>query len=311
MVEQQFYVDDCITGAATLEEAQALREDLNALLNKGRMTLCKWRSSSTDLLDSIPDTLRETTDLTINVSPGLCNKTLGIHWNTSDDSLHVSTPEIRPDELATKRKVASTVAQTFDVMGWFSPATLPAKVLLQEAWSAKLDWDDPLPDSLQTKWHCWLVELPSITDHPVPRHFGLPDRKILNRQLHGFADASTLAYGGVVYIRTFHSDTSVTVDLISSKARVAPLKTMTIPRLELCRALLLSQILDAVATDLSIPKCSMFAWSDSSAVLGWINQTPSKLIIFVANRVCKLTALVPPTQWRYVSTACNPADLLS
>lgn len=164
---------------------------------------------------------------------------------------------------------------------------------------------------MQTKWHSWLIELPSMTSHPIPRHFGLPDKTIVTQQLHGFADASTLAYGGVVYLRTFHADTEVTVDLVSSKARVAPLKSLTIPRLELCGTLLLSQLLDAVASDLSIPKSTIYAWSDSSAVLGWINQTPSRLNVFVANRVSKLTSLIAPTQWRYVSTLNNPADLLS
>lgn len=310
-VEESFYVDDCLIGASNLKEAQEIREDLNSLLNKPQMTLCKWRTNSVALLESIPEHLRETTDLEIATSPGRCPKALGLHWSTAKDSLHVATPTIDPSEPATKRLVASAVARTFDAMGWFSPSTLPAKILIQSAWALRLGWDDPLPEKLQLKWRSWTAQLPQITLHPIPRHYGVPNKTVVAQQLHGFSDASTLAYGGAVYIRTFYADTEVVVSLVSSKAKVAPLKTLTIPRLELCGALLLSHLLDTFASDLSTPKISIYAWSDSSAVLGWINKDPNKLTTFVSNRVLKLTSLIAPSQWRYVSTIHNPADCLS
>lgn len=293
--------------------ARHLREDLNHLLKKPQMTICKWRTNSPELFDSIPEHLRETDDLEITSSPGVCPKALGLHWSTTHDTLHVATPPVDLDEVTTKKSVASTVARTFDAMGWFSPAILPARILIQEAWKLQLGWDIRLPEDMQLRWRVWTSQLSLITLHPIPRYYGVANKVILSQQLHGFADASTKGYGGVVYIRTFYSDATVNISLISSKARVVPLRKNppTIPRLELCGALLLAQLLDAVTKDLSILRAAVYAWSDSSAVLGWINKEPSKLNTFVCNRVTKLTALIAPTQWRYVSTIFNPADCLS
>lgn len=196
-------------------------------------------------------------------------------------------------------------------MGWFTPATLPATVLLQETWEQQVGWDDTLPDQLFQRWKAWVIKMPGITKHPVPRHLGLSNRVVQTRELHGFSDASTQAYGGVVYLRTFYTTLEVTVNLITAKAQVAPLKPMTMPRLELCRAVLLAQLLRLAAADLDIDDSSIYAWTDSAVVLGWTTKPPSKLSVFVGNRVAKLTALVEPSHWRYVNMACNPADLLS
>lgn len=296
IVRQTFYVDDCLTGTNSLDEAKRLREQLNQLLAKGCMTLRKWRSSSAALLESVPEELRESSDLTIvAATPGDCSKALGLHWSTTDDTLHVATP-VLTKQPATKRLVASAVARIFDVMGWYTPATLPAKLLLQQAWIRQLGWDDLLPPELQEKWRAWAEDISSITKFPIPRSIKDPSKTIQSRQLHGFSDASILAYGGAVYLRTFFTDTTVSIHLIASKARVAPLKTLTVPRLELCGALLLSQLIQVVAQDLNLPSESIFAWSDSSTVLGWLQKPTSKLPVFIANRVQKIMSRINPTQ---------------
>ena len=125
-------------------------------------------------------------------------------------------------------------------------------------------------------------------------------------QLHRFSDASQAAYDGVVYIRCLHEDTSVSVALVSGKSKVAPLAGSTIPRLELCRALLLASLV--IAKDLGIPVSRQYMWSDSAIVLCC---TPSRFKTYVANRVREICNLVPPEQWRYVATDENPADRIS
>lgn len=311
IVRTAFYVDDVLTGAETISQAQQLRESLNLLLSKACMPLCKWRSNLKELLESIPDSLREMSDLHLSPEPGNALKTLGIHWSTEQDCLFVATPDVSTQLPATKRSVASVVARIFDPLGWFTPATLPAKVLIQEAWALRLGWDDLLPSQLQSKWHEWISVITAIKNHPIPRHFGHPHKRVQNREIHGFSDASNIAYGGVVYIRTFFTDLDVSVDLVSSKTKVAPLKTLTVPRLELCGALLLSELMTSVASNLDISPTSLYAWSDSAVVLGWLNKSPKCLNVFVSNRVSKISSLVKPSHWRYVDTRCNPADLLS
>lgn len=311
IVVNNFYVDDCLAGAENVEEAKLLREELNALFGKARMSLRKWRSSSAELLATIPKDLKETTDLRITATPGECTKALGLHWSTVKDSLHIATPDVNIDEPATKRRIASVIARIFDVLGWYTPAILPAKILLQEVWGLQLGWDEKIPYELQQRWIAWLVDLPCITSHPTPRHFGLKTGVIRTRQLHGFSDASKSAFGGVIYLRTMYEDRRVAIDLVASKAKISPVKADTIPRLELSGALVLAQLLRSVADDLKIPEDDLYAWADSSAVLGWINKPPLSMPVFVANRVVKITELISPKQWRYVQTKLNPSDILS
>ena len=112
----------------------------------------------------------------------------------------------------------------------------------------------------------------------------------------------------MIYLRALHQNTSISVRIVNAKTKVAPLAGATIPRLELCGALLLVRLLSTVARDLNIPTEHLYAWCDSSAVLGWIKSAPSKMKTYVSNRVQKLVELVPPGQWRYVSINHNPAD---
>ena len=106
------------------------------------MTLRKWRSSSVQLLESIPEELREKSNLHIIPAPGDCGKALGIHWDTDKDFFHVTTPEFKTNQPSPKRYVSSIIAKIFDMLGWYSPAALPAKLLLQELWKMKVSWDD-------------------------------------------------------------------------------------------------------------------------------------------------------------------------
>lgn len=331
-IRSSFYVDDCLTGAEDLRQAVQLREELNQLCSKALMTLRKWRSNSSDLMNTIPLELRESSDLRIVSTPGEHAKTLGLHWGTASDCFYVSTPDVDIAKTPTRRLIASTIARTFDAMGWFSPALLPAKVLLKKTWTMKLGWDDPLSPPLLPSWKSWAVNLSAITSCPVPRFMGLPGQTAAEVQLHAFSDASLLAYGGVVYRRTTYSTGQIVVDIVASKSRVTPLKwtsdtsqsvqpdsqfpvkvvkEVSMPRLELCGALVAAQLLSAVAADLQNPTTSLYAWCDSSSVLGWINKSPSLLSIYVANRIIKLTNLAPSRLWRYVCTADNPADYLS
>ena len=241
------------------------------------MTLRKWRSSHPEVLNTIPINLQEPTMLDICTSPSGHAKALGLHWDTGQDAFYVSIPDLSTSSIATKRTIASTVARCFDVMGWFSPALLPAKLLIQEAWIQQFPWDDPLPDHLQQCWSAWLQDAPALQSHPVNRFCTSPGINVQHRTLCGFSDASSNAYGGAVYLRTMNTDTSTTVELLTSKSKLAPIKKQTIPRLELCGAHLLSKLLQQTAKDQGIPLESTYAWCDSAVVLGWLKTSPGRL----------------------------------
>ena len=115
-------------------------------------------------------------------------------------------------------------------------------------------------------------------------------------------------YGGIVYLRAVYEDASTTISLVTSKTRVAPLKTLSVPKLELCGALLTARLLLSTSQDIDLLPTVIFVWSDSEEVLGWLAKSSSCWKTFVANRVAEIQDLVPTPQWRHVPTDSNPAD---
>ena len=255
-IEEFFYVDDCLLSIDTTEEAISISAELVEVFSRACMSLRKWMSSSSSVMASIPVALREADQSTLSISPVDCPKTL---WNTATDSLHIITPPVDNITVPSKRQVASSLARTFDVMVWYSPATVTLKILLQRLWALHLPWDDPIPAELLPAWNTWKEELGLLSVHPVPRYAAQHSSAVVNRQLHSYCDASKVAYGAVVYLRLMHEDTSVSTSIITSKTKVAPLSPSTIPRLELSGAVLLSRLLQSVAQDFSIPMEHVYA----------------------------------------------------
>lgn len=130
-------------------------------------------------------------------------------------------------------------------------------------------------------------------------------------QIHGFCDASTIGYGACLYIRSEGGNNSIVSRLLCAKSRVAPLKTLTLPRLELCGALLLARLYTeaSIALDLSLSK--VVFWSDSTIVLHWLKSSPHSLHTFVANRVKEIQETTSAGEWRHVRSGDNPADAVS
>ena len=179
--------------------------------------------------------------------PAESHKTLGLHWDTKKDTLHVSTPKLTVEDKPTKRKIASDVARTFDLMGWFAPCTLLIKIMLQDLWKLKLAWDEPVPEKIVKVWKDWRKDLPLVTSHPIPRYHFIRGKEVRSLQLHGFSDASDSAYAGVVYLHATYTDTTICTSLLLAKTKVAPICGCTTPRRkELNVAQLLSKLLIAV-----------------------------------------------------------------
>nr|CAI5854032.1 unnamed protein product [Callosobruchus analis] len=163
--------------------------------------------------------------------------------------------------------------------------------------------------SLHTSWCKLRDDLPSLNELAIPRK--VISANAWKIELHGFSDSSKDAYGGCLYVRSIDKDGSIEVHLLCSKSKVAPLKTISIPRLELCAALVLSRLADKVRKSLNLTFDRCILWSDSSVVLGWLNHSPGALKTFVANRVSEIQTLTSDSQWRYIGTKDNPADLVS
>ena len=148
VVLNEFYVDNVLTGASSITTIKELRSQLSGLLLKGGFLMQKWRSNSPALLESIAEELKETEVNTELQRPSDDLKTLSIHWNTQQDTLHVATPDIQKSEKLTKRELVSNIAKLYDIMGWFSPVILFVKCLMQQTWEARVEWDEAVPDSI-------------------------------------------------------------------------------------------------------------------------------------------------------------------
>ncbi|GFU77525.1 integrase catalytic domain-containing protein [Trichonephila clavipes] len=173
----------------------------------------------------------------------------------------------------------------------------------------KIDWTDLLPDTINREWRQFVESLQVVNDININRCIVVEQPEVI--ELHGFSDASQSAYGAVVYCKSITSDRKMLVHLIASKSRVAPTKQTTIPRLELCAAVLLAKLVHRVKQALKLNVTNTFFWSDSMIVLSWIRKESYQLKTFVANRIATIQEMTSSEQWRYVATEDNPADFVS
>lgn len=305
-LQTDVYVDDILTGASSLDEALDLQSQLIGLCKAGGFPLRKWAANSRTLLHAIP------TDHQMQQNPRSWNATiqptLGLQWHPQEDSFSFT---IRPGGAGTitKRVALSETARLFDPLGWLAPSIIRAKILLQTTWLRHLDWDTPLSPADAHLWQGFREELPCLATIRIPRwiYSGLPQAHL---ELHGFADASERAYAAVIYLRAA-TPTETRVTLLMAKTRVAPIKQVSLPRLELCAATLLGRLATHAANILSTDRTAITLWSDSTVALAWIQGHPSRWKTYVANRVSEIQRTLPEATWRHVPSSDNPADCAS
>ena len=308
VVDTSFYVDDCLTGAGSIAEAIDLYTQLHDLFSKGGFLLRKWNSSDSEVLKKIPQDLREAQPVQPLPASDQYTKALGVEWNSKEDHFRLTVANFNPSQSITKRELVSNVAKTVDILGWFAPAIIKVKILLQRLWEQKVDWVDLVPDSIYKEWFEWRSELHLLSTKHIPRcHFD-KSTQIASLELHGFSDASEKAYAAVVYLRTTDTFGRIQVSLVSSKTKVAPIKRLTIPRLELCGAYLLAQLLFHIQKVFSLP---LNSWTDSTIVLSWLVGNPRRFKTYVGNRVSCIVELIAPERWNHVEGTDNPADCAS
>ncbi|XP_055622240.1 uncharacterized protein LOC129765829 [Toxorhynchites rutilus septentrionalis] len=312
IIRKDCYVDDVISGADTFEEANEAINQLRRMLAKGGFPICKWCSNSTQLLHNCPieeqETLKPWKDRSINS----VTKILGLTWNPLSDELliageleHIEDQKRR----TTKRRIYSEVAKLYDPLGLYSPTVVLAKLLVQQLWKCKIGWDDSVEESFVQQWCNIKQTLPHLKKITIPRQ--VTYNGAIDFELHGFADASNLAYGACVYVRSLFPDGSATCRLLSSKSKVAPLHELTIPRKELCAALLLTRLVKKIIDAVEMNFSQIMLWTDSQIVLAWLKKNPDRLQTFVKNRVMEIRNGSGEYQWNYVKSCDNPADVVS
>lgn len=196
-------------------------------------------------------------------------------------------------------------------MGFVEPVTVRAKIMMQELWKHNLTWDKELLDDFKENWVRWLNELQNLTPLEIPRqYFNNVDSEV---QLHVFCDSSQVAYGAVAYLRGTTPKRGTKCTFVKSKSKVAPIKSQTMPRLELLAAVLGAE-LPKYLSNAILPKfhaSQIILWSDSQIVLSWISSSKYLRQQFIQHRVQLIRDMTSQSTWKYCPTTSNPADLIT
>ena len=299
------YVDDCLVSTYSDIEAGIILKELPKVLQAGGFTLTKFVVNHKELIEGIPYKHRAKELLSFPDAEG---KALGVKWDVGDDSFGY---EIKAsEESVTKRSMLKFVASVFDPLGLALPWTVKGRMLFQDATRAQLEWDDEVPISIATDWKIWCHSLKALSYQRFPRSVQ-PRLFDGYAELHVFSDASQHAFGACAFLRCITPSGQITVRLIMAKSHVAPIKQMTIPRLELQAACTAAKLAASIKRGMDLSMVPMYFWTDSRIVLGYITNSKRRFRSFVSNRVSTIHSLSSPSDWRYVSSQENPADILT
>ena len=299
------YVDDISGGADSLPQLINIAQQLNELCMAGGFPLAQWKSNHPDFLPKFSSGISQGDEHTFDDSS---IKVLGLSWIPKADQFKFVS-NVSNNLRISKRVILSEIAQLYDPLGFISPVIIKGKILLQQLWLEKFDWDDHLSPQLTRKWTNFRDELSELEQIRIPRWLQLHPQST-RIEIHGFSDASQLAMSAVVYIKVI-SGINSTVSIVCSKTKVAPLKPVTIPRLELTAAALLARLSRYVSTTLNLTTWPVSLWNDSNVALTWILSHPSRWKDFVRNRVSLIQELLPEAKWMFISGKVNPDDCAS
>ncbi|XP_055543581.1 uncharacterized protein LOC129729124 [Wyeomyia smithii] len=307
-VDEDFYMDDFLSGADTIKEAIQLQKEVQALLAEGGLDLRKWCSNCPQVLENLP-TEALGGETTLHFDPEQKIKTLGVGWTTESDQLCIEVQQITNDGCWTKRNIFSAIAKLYDPLGLVSPVVAWAKIKMQHLWLSTVDWDDPVPMDIATKWEEFSTQMSYLEGYKIPRFVFLVGA--ISTQFHVFADASEVGYGACIYARSTGKDGQIKIELVAAKSRVAPLKRLSLPRLELCAAHLGARLYAKVTAALRLEGIPCWFWSDSTVTLHWIQAPPNTWQTFIGNRTAEIQQLTHGYSWNHVKGTDNPADHIS
>jgi hypothetical protein len=310
VIKRDFYMDDLMTGKDTLEDAISLAKDIDTILKKGGFVLQKWCSNDAQFLKQFkPSQISTHVNLDITLDGTI--RALGLHWNMGKDVFQYS---FRLPSIAgkiTKRTILADIQRLFDPLGWLAPSILLTKLLIQRLWVQGITWDEEVESTVAEEWLELREGFKYLPNIEIKRWVHTTETGIANVTVHGFCDASNRAYAAVAYLRVRTADGQVKTSLIAAKTRVASTKAKSLPRLELCGAVLLTDLLNQIKEAMDIPAAQVFAWTDSTIVLSWLFGDPARWKTYVKNRVIEILDSMGSKNWYHVQSADNPADVAS
>ena len=309
-LRRSFYMDDMIRSVSTVEEAKKLIPEMESLLQAGGFELGKFMSTERDVIESVSEDKRakslQNIDLHESTLPQ--ESALGLKWNVEGDFFTYSV-NLQGKPL-TKRGLLATTASLYDPLGLIAPVLLIPKLIQQELCKLELDWDDAIPENFSNEFCKWRDATTDLSILQIKRCFQDGPSAASDKELHVFTDASEFAYGAAAYIKVTN-ETGVHVSLVMGKSRVAPLKSISIPRLELTAATIGAKLSKFILNELDLDDVTVHYWTDSMTVLRYLRNVSTRFKIFVAHRVQQIQDVSDVNAWNYVRSGHNPADLAS
>ncbi|XP_071991443.1 uncharacterized protein [Engystomops pustulosus] len=308
-IEKDFYVDDCLKSMPTDESAISLLSRTQKMLASSNLRLHKIASNSQKLLEAFPtqDHANDLKDLDLGTDFLPMQRSLGLLWDLKFDTF---TFQISGEEKPfTRRGVLSTISSLYDPLGFVAPILIQGKAILRDLTRETSDWDDPLPIEKSELWLKWKSSLKFLATLHVARPYApVPSKDVKVQKLCVFSDASVKAIAAVAYLKTVDNLGKCRIGFVMGKAKLAPLPELTIPRLELCAAVLAVELAELIATEMNIKIEDVEFYTDSKVVLGYICNESRRFYVYVSNRVLRIRRSTSPKQWHFVPTDHNPAD---
>ena len=304
-VERHFYVDDGLTSLPTPIEAIDLLQRTRASLAESNLRLHKIASNNAAVMAAFPpeDHAKGMKDLGLGGESGVVQRSLGLCWEFTMDTF---TFRVTTDDKPFGKPMVNSL---YDPLGLVAPVTIQGRALLRELTTNACHWDTPLPKDSLKEWEMWRDSLQDLKELHIPRTYAMKSlTKVRQTELCVFSDASTRAIGAVAYLRTLDENGQTAVGFVLGKAKLAPLSEPTIPRLELCAAVLAVEMAELILDEIDLKIDAVKFYCDSKVVLGYINNESKRFYVYVHNRVERIRQSTKPDQWHYVPTEHNPAD---
>lgn len=309
------YVENYFNSHSTIAEALRVSKDAINIFADIKFDLVAFESNSSEFLQQLPAGVVKDTPVNV-IDPQAVDltKILGLSYDPKGDvfTFRLTSNEtlekmLNNDLVPSKREVLRIIMRIFDPLGLISHFTIRGKVILQEIWREGSGWDEDIPNKLTRQWAEYISELRNIEKLRIPR-LNAPVTPSSSRvELVVFVDASESAFGAVAYFRITSSQ-QVYVSLAMSKGKVAPIKQLSIPQLELQAAVSGVRLAKAVKVNHSFAIDDTIFLSDSKTTLSWICTTKYNFKSFVAVRVGEILESSSRRQWYHIGTKDNVAD---
>ncbi|XP_069110180.1 uncharacterized protein [Argopecten irradians] len=308
-VHRDFYVDDAFSSLPTREKAiSLLTRTQKALREEGDIRLHKIASNDIEVMNEFPkdDLNKDLKDLNLEEDSLPQQQSLGLKWDLHSDVFQFSAPETH--KPFSRRGLLSAMNSVYDPLGFLAPFSVSGKMLLREVCAKGANWDDELPSHFLEPWNAWNKALRQLHGYRVPRMFVKSSfSKLENPMVYVYTDASEKGIAAVAYL-VADLESRKDMGFIMGKAKVAPKSGHSIPRLELCGAVLGVELGQCVSEHLDIPSSMIQYFTDSKVVLGYIYNRSRRFYTYVSNRVARIHDFSEPDQWNYIQTDMNPAD---